>query len=123
MLVAIPRNGRRARHQLRTHQNNDDYDHDRHEQFRESKGSTRTSRYCEINEFRAHRLTANNAVTDPAGTPLSGSTGAGQLTTTFATEVLPVGGTGLYVILTLKTASVGGEDAFTFPACLPAFVK
>jgi len=62
-------------------------------------------------------------VTDPAGTPVVGSTGAGQLTKIFATDVLPVGGIGLYVIFALKTASEGGGDAFAFPVGFPACVK
>jgi len=62
-------------------------------------------------------------VTDPAGTPVVGSTGAGQLTKIFATDVLPVGGIGLYVIFALKTASEGGEDTLTPPVGFPACVK
>jgi hypothetical protein len=68
------------------------------------------------------RLTAMNAWTEPAGTAVAGSTGAGQLTAIVATHVDEFGGN-KYVTFALRTASAGGDPAFTVPVILPWFVK
>ena len=70
---------------------------------------------------RLQRLTAMNAWTEPAGTAVAGSSGAGQLTTIVATDVDEFGGN-RYVIFALSAAS-GGGDPFTVPVILPWFVK
>jgi hypothetical protein len=67
------------------------------------------------------RLTATNAWTEPAGTVVAGSAGAGQLTPMFATHVDEFGGN-KYVIFALRAASAGG-DPFIVPVILPWFVK
>ena len=62
-------------------------------------------------------------MTDPAGTPLSGSVSAGQVTRILARDVLCVPGV-MYVILALKTASAGTLfGCVTVPVGFPSLVK
>ena len=62
-------------------------------------------------------------MTSPAGTPLSGSIVAGQVTRILASDVVCVGGV-MYVIFALNTASAGTLFGWvTVPVGFASFVK
>src|SRR5207247_4180583 len=74
-----------------------------------------------VDYWFALRLMAIDVSTDPAGTPVAGSTCAGQVTVIFASDVVSVGGS-RYVRVNLKIASDGTVAGVKPPVCAPSFV-
>ena len=97
VFMAGPRDCRGRRHQLRAHQNNDDHDGDRHEQFNDGETLSGTAP-CDADDWAVldssvyGNLSCYGACRHTCCRVGSGSTAAGQVTRRVASEVVSAGG-------------------------------
>src|SRR4029077_12821271 len=125
VFVASPGNSCRTTHQLCDHKNDQRSHRKGNKQLDKREGVAGTPGIYNRKPFHNHRLTAMNVSTDPDGTPVVRITCAGQLTITFAIDVVAVGGN-RYVMVALNTAPPGAGGLvpeLAVPFCVPSTLK